>query len=470
MTVLRREPPPEVHLKDYLRILRKHRWLIIGVFLVTVIGSAMWTFTQTPIYAASATVLIEPESPKVLNNIQEVTTIGSNALEYYRTQYALIQSGPVIQQAVEQLARAQRMGALAALGAAPPAGPGDGDGRVIVPGSLTVEPVRNTQLVLVRFEHPDPALAAEVATAVANAYVRYNLDTKLKGARDALAWLTDQTAGLRAKVQESAVALQNYRVKSGLLGLQEQRQITAQKVMEVNRAHLEAQAQSLSVEAKLRELKRIVRDRASTDTIFTVVDDPLIRKLKAEMADLGVQKSKLLQTYKDKHPEVLKVEAQVQQITHRVDLELRKMLQAIETEYKVAKAREATLLGNVNQLRGEVQDLHEKEIPYLALQRENESNQQLYEAVLKRVKETGITGGLDSNNVRVVEEAVSPGSPIRPRKARSLVLSLVIGLVAGIGVAMAVEYLDTTVKSPDDVERALRLPVLAVVPAFGDKG
>ncbi len=461
MTLSELESGTQVHLKDYLRILRKHRWLITGVFLLIVIAGAIWTFLQTPIYQASATVLIEPEPPKVLN-IQEVTTIGSSALEYYRTQYALIQSTPVTQNAVDALTKAGRTAALAALGAAP-------DSRGTRPGSLTVAPIRNTQLVLVKFDHPDPVVAAEVATAVAQAYVRYNLDVKLKSTREALAWLTEQMAGLRAKVQQSSEALQNYRVKSGLLGLQEQRALTAQKIADATKAHQEAQAQRLSVEAKLREITRIAKDRAGAESISTVIDDPLIRRLKTEIADLQVQRSKLLQTYKEKHPEVLKVDAQIQQMSQRLDGEMQKTLRTLETEYRVARAREDNLLAAVNSLRREGQDVNEKEIPYLTLQRENESNQQLYEAVLKRVKETGVAGGLDANNVRVVEEARPPGVPIRPRKVLNLVLSLLIGVVAGVGVAVAIEYFDTTLKSPDDVQRVLGLPVLGIVPDFAER-
>jgi succinoglycan biosynthesis transport protein ExoP len=453
-----RQPNAEIHLKEYLRLLFKHRWLIAAVFIVTAVTGTVWTFVQTPIYQASATVLIEPELPKVLN-IQEVTSPGLGTLEYYRTQYALMTSRPVLQNAVEGLKRGNRTAAMAALG--------EGTDPHVKTGSLLIEPVRNTQLVLVQFQHPDPALAAEVATAVAQAYVKYNLDVKLKGTRDALAWLNEQMSGLRGKVEDSSTALQNYRVKSGMLGIQEQRALTAQKAQEVNRAHLEAQAQRLSIEAKLGALNRIATEQAGAESLLTSIDDPLIRRLKTEMADLQGQRSKLLQTYKERHPEVLKVDAQIQQLSQRMDADIKKALRALDTEYRVARAREDSLMSVVNRLRGEGQQLNEKEIQYGALQREQDSNQQLYEAVLKRVKETGVQGGLDSNNARVVEEAIRPGSPIRPRKQLALLMSLLVGLGLGIAAAVTVEYFDTSIKSPEDIERTLGLPVIAIVPLFG---
>ncbi|HEV8617400.1 MAG TPA: GNVR domain-containing protein [Methylomirabilota bacterium] len=448
----------EAHLKDYYRLLRKHRWLVIGLFLVTVLTVAIWTFVQTPIYQATATVLIEPEPPRILN-IQEVTPIGGPTQEYYRTQYELMTSRPIAEKVIETLNLKQRIPGLAA--AADPA-------RALT-GGVTIEPRRNTRLVLVKYESADPALAAEVANAVARQYAKHNLDLKLKAAQDALAWLTEQMSGLKAKVQESSVALQNYRVKAGIMGLQEQRQITAQKIMDFNKAYLEAQAQRLSVEAKMNELQRIAGDQGGSRTIFTVADNTLIQKLKAEASDLEVQKSKLLKTYKDKHPEVLKVQAQMDQVSQKIEAEIKTMMRGVQTEYRVAKAREETLLGNVNRLRQEGQELNEKEIQYLALQRDADSNQQLYEAVLKRLKETGVTGGLETNNVSVIEDAIVPRVPIRPSKRTNLLIAVVVGLVVGVAVALGIEYFDTTIKTPDDVERYLGVPVIGIVPIFAGK-
>jgi polysaccharide biosynthesis transport protein len=318
----------------------------------------------------------------------------------------------------------------------------------------------------VRFDSPDPALAAEVANALARQYAKHNLDIKLKGAQEALAWLTEQMNTLRAKVQESSVALQNYRVKVGIMGLQEQRQITAQKIMDFNKQYLESQAQRLSAESKMNELQRIANDRGGAQTIFTVADSPLLQRLKQEASELDVQKAKLSKVYKEKHPEILKIDAQIEQVNQRIEAETQTMLRAVQTEYRVAKAREETLLGNVNRLRGEAQELNEKEIQYLNLQRESDSNQQLYEAVLKRLKETGVTGGLETNNVSIVEDATVPRVPIRPRKTVNLIIAILVGLLIGVGTALTIEYFDTTVKTPDDVERHLGLPVIGIVPQF----
>jgi uncharacterized protein involved in exopolysaccharide biosynthesis len=439
---------------DYRRIWRKHRWVITGIFLLTVLTVSVWTSQQVPIYRASAIIMIDPEAPKFVN-LPEVTPLGASAPwdpNYYPTQYEIIKSRPVLQKAIEAMNLQQRAPHLAS--------------DRVLQASVTVEPRRNTRLVTISAEQPDPALAADIANAVASAYAQYNLQLKMKGASDALSWLSDEANRLRAKVQESAVALQNYRVKAGILGLEEQRKITAQKIMDQNKAYLEAQAQRLAVEARLQQLTQAAKDSSASQMLFTGVSNSLIEKLRGEIADLEVERSKLLKVYKAKHPEILKVEARIQQVQQRLEEEIQTIVRAVQADYKLAKSREETLFNTVNQMRREGQELNEKEIHYLALQREAETNQQLYDSVAKRLKETGVTGGLETNNIRLVEAASAPASPVRPRTVWNVGLGIVVGLVLGVAVAVGLELLDTTFRTPDDVEAHLQLPVIAIVPKF----
>ena len=449
----------ETHPKvaDVRRVLRKHWGLMTGVFLLTVLTVAIGTFLETPIYQAVATILIEPEPPKVLS-IQDVTPVGVGAgydSAYYPTQYEIIKSRAVITRALAALTpKTAGTGALANPSRA-------------LSGGLSVEPMRNTRLVLIKVAGPDAARAAAEANAIANAYAKYVVELKLKGARDALTWLTEEAGRLRAKVDESSQTLQNYRVKSGILGMQEQRQISAQKIIEANKGYLEAQAQRMAMEAKLGEMTQVAKDPAAAGTIFSETDNPLVGKIKGEIGGLETEKSKLLKVYKDKHPEIVKVDAQIQHLRGRLEAEFLGTLRSVQVQAKVARAREESQVNAVNQLRREGQELNEKESQYQNLQHEVEANQQLYDSVVKRLKETGVAGGLENSNVRIIEDATPPGAPIRPLKARNLGMSLVAGLVLAIAVAVGIEYLDTTVKTPEDVERYLGLSVIGIIPAFG---
>jgi uncharacterized protein involved in exopolysaccharide biosynthesis len=442
-------------LRDYLKVLSKRRWVIAGILVVTVASAYLFTSLQTPIFEAAATVLIEPLQPRVVN-IQDVAPETATSIEYYATQYKIIESRPIVEGAMRKL-RAKH------------AWLGGFDQYWFLRSKLTVEPVKNTRLVLVKMADPDPNFAAEYANSVATEYVGHNLALKHQAAQDATAWLNQQLSSLKAQAQQSAKALQTYQAQADLVGVQEQRQITQAKAVESHRAYLDAQNQRLTVEAKLRELSRIARDPAGAESLFIVANDPLIQKLKTEASDLQVERSKLAQVSKEKHPDLLQLDAQIKQVNQRLQAEIQKLLRAVETEYSVAKSREAALLANVNELRREARTLTERETQALALQRERDSSEELHTAVMKRFKETGIATALEANNVRIVELATPPGLPARPRTRLILMLSVVAGLALGGGVALLAESLDNRVRSPEDVERAVGLPILGIVPVFSSK-
>jgi succinoglycan biosynthesis transport protein ExoP len=445
-----------VHLHDYLRVVQRRRWPALAVFTVIVGLVVTATFLQTPTFRGTALVMIDPE-PRA-NNLQDMVSADTRT-DYHPTQWEMIKARPVVERVIETLRLKQRMPEIG--GAADPV-----DAFL---GFLTVEPRRNTRLVAVHFDHASAALAAEVATGVAGAYARFNLDQKLAASREIIAWLSEQLGQLKAQVHSSASALQKYRSQAGVLGSQEQRQITASKIMDFNRAYLEAQSHRMAVEAKLHELARVAQDKDRALTMFTVADSPLLQKLRADAAALLAERSKLLKVYKDKHPEVVKVDAQLREGQERFEAELQTLVRAVETEFRVARAREQTLLANVEALKREAQALNEKEIQHLALAHDSESNRSLYDLVQKRLKETDVSTGIESNNVRVVQEAGVPVKPHRPRKVLQVAFGLLAGAVAGLGAAFFLDYLDRSIKTPADVERYLGVPVVGIVPAFAKR-
>lgn len=445
----------EIHLRDYLRILYKRRWLAVTAFALVVALVTIGTLLQTPIFEGSVRILIDREPPRVVN-IQEVQPLDTTTQDYYQTQYEIIKSRSVIERVIESLSLTRRMPRL--VNAADPVG--------ALLGVVQVEPKRNTRLVDVKVQDPNAELAAEVANGIAKAYARFNLENKLNSAREALVWLSEQMNELKAKVQDSEVALQKYREKSGIVGIEQQRNITAEKMIDLDRSYLEAQAQRLGVEARLKELSALAKGSVQSGLLLTYRDNPLIQKLMADSSDLEVQLSKALKIYKEKHPEVLKLRSQMDQVQERMRQEVQTALRSVEAEYKVAKGREDALAGRLDAVKREALDLNEKEIQYAALQRETNSNQQLYDVVLKRVKETGLSGGLETNNIQIVEEARVSRNPVRPRIWWNISLALVVGLMLGCGLAFFVEYFDNTIKTPDEAERYLGLPTLGIIPVF----
>ncbi len=444
-----------VHLREYLRIVRKHVWLVVACFVVVVGAVAMATYVQQPIYSAATRALIEREGPRVVN-IQEVTPLGGESAEFFQTQVQIIRSRPVIQRVIDTMGLIERRPSLARAK----------DPVETFLGSVKVEPVRNTRLVEIRVEDTDPKMAAEMANAVATGYVRQTLELKLNAARDALTWLTTQVSDLRSKVNESELTLQRYREQAGLTSAEERQNLAAKKLGEFNSAYIDAKAKRLELETRLSEIRKGAQNQEALEASPLVINNPLIQRLKGQLVELEVQRSKLLKTYREKHPEVLKIQSQIDEISQKIREEVTRLVQSMESEYTALKAREGAMVGAVNQYRDEVQGLAKKEIQFGILKREADSNQQLYDLLLKRLKETGLSQGLDTNNIRIVEPAIAPFRPIKPRPILNLALGAVIGLVLGMALAFFLEYMDDTVRTPDQVEGALGVPVFALIPVI----
>jgi uncharacterized protein involved in exopolysaccharide biosynthesis len=446
----------EVPLRHYVRLLQK-RWTLVAACLAVVVGAiAVRTHLETPIYRASARLMIERETQIV--NFQQTPSYSWDSGEFFQSQIQVVRSRPVMQRVADTLNLKERSAEFA-----------QGDAATTLGNKVVVEPIRYTRLVVIGVEDPDPKLAAEMANALASSYQSQNLELKLNAARDALTWLGNQVRELKSKVNESELALQTYREQNGMVSYEEKQNLTVRKLGEFNSTYIEAKAKRLEMETRLAELRKAAQRPETLEASPMIAGNPVIQRLKGQQVELEVQRSKLLQAYKEKHPEVVKVQSQIDEVTRRIRQEVERVAQGIESEYNAMKAREAAMLGAVDQYKNEAQSLSKKEIQYGILKREADSNQQLYDVLLKRLKETSLTQGLDTNNVRLVEAAVAPRDPVRPQKLRNLALAVVLGLGLGVALAIVLDHLDDTVRTPEQVESTLEVPVLAVIPIFADR-
>jgi succinoglycan biosynthesis transport protein ExoP len=443
----------QVHLREYIRVLRKHAWLVVACFVVILATVALGTYLQRPVYRAATKALLEREGPRVVN-FQDAAGIAPESTEFFETQIQIVKSRPVAERVIDTLELKTKKPGLAL--AADPASS--------FLGSVSVEPIRNTRLIEIRVEDEDPKLAAEIANTLASTYVHQNLELKLSSARDALSWLTAQVSDLKNKVNESELALQRYREQAGLVQIEEKQSLGVRKLAEFNSGYIEAKAKRLEMETRLGELKRASTQPELLESSPMVINNPLVQKLKGQLVELEVQRSKLLKTYREKHPEVVKIQSQIDEIQQKIREEVGRLSLSMESEYNALKARENAMLQAVNQYRDEAQALGKKEIQYGILKREADSNQQLYDVLLKRLKETSLSQGLDSNNIRIVEAAIVPTFPIKPRKMLNLAIGAVMGLIVGLGAAFFLEYMDDSVRTPEQVEHALGVPVFSLIP------
>ncbi len=341
-------------------------------------------------------------------------------------------------------------------------------------GRVTVDPVRGSRLVDVSFDSVDPKFAAKAANTLIEEYVDQNLQVKLQTSENMLDWLERELASQQTKVEESERALANYRDKQNALSLDDKQNIVLSRLNQLNDAVTKAKMARVQKETQYSQVKSLMPavgvDAVPVDSIPLVAQNAQIQNLKGKLVELQHQKVQLSERYGEKHPALQNVNAQVQDTQRQLNLEVTKALQNVKNEYDTAVLEERTLSQNLEAAKADVQDLSRKSVGYNVMEREAKSNRQVYESLLQREKELRVSSNSRANNVRLVDRAEVPKVPLAPTGRRTWFMSFAIGLFAAIGVAFGLDYMNDTIKTPEDVTRRLKLPFLGLVPSVrGDK-
>ncbi|MGB0033842.1 MAG: polysaccharide biosynthesis tyrosine autokinase [Candidatus Acidiferrales bacterium] len=458
--------PREPHLLDYLIILRKHQWLILTFLLTVVTVVTIASFKMKPVYEAAARVEVDKESQSMLpfqgpNSYDEFMDMEN----YIETQSKILQSETLAFQTIKSLdlGRYPEFGgipnALAVQrGASVP-------GRPAILGAflgrLNVRRVPNSRLVEVKFEAEDPQLAARVVNAHLQNYIEQNFRSKYDATSQASNWLSGELEELRIKVQKSEDARIAYERQNQIWQIDEKQNITTQKLADLSKAVTDAQTAQAEKEAFYR-----MAISGNVDALPKAHESLVIQDLLKHKNDLDEQYADALNLYGPNYPKIQRLAAQQKEVESDLAKARKTVVETIEQEFTTARNHVQLLQEALDKQKAEANDLAEKLVQYHILQHDAESNKQLYDGLLQKLKEAGITAGLRSSNIRVVDPALAPASPSRPQKARNMLMGLLVGLVGGIGLALFREYLDNTVKSPDDIEALTGLPSLAVVPTL----
>ncbi len=371
------------HLQDYVQVIMRRRWVIITFFTVLVVAVLIGTLKQTPIYAANTTLLIERKSPKVVA-VEEVTPMGTGGgdyrayKDYYETQYRLIKGKTLIKKVADSL------------GFKP-----DNPHKGINPVKkllevIKVKPVKNSQLVEISVENPDPEMAAKIANTVAGEYIRQNLERNISASGNAAEWLSKKIAEQRQKLRDAELALQTYRQQHNI------------------------------------------------DILPQLSGEIAIEDIKAEYARLQALLANYSQRYTNKHPEVIELKAQINSLRNRIH--------GLEDS-----------------------DNSNKTMEYGVLEREVQTNKRMYELLLGRLKEIDLSSTLNVNNISIIDRAEIPEKPVKPNIALNMILAVILGLGMGTGLGFFIDYLDTTIKSPQDIKTTLETNLLGSIPAIGIK-
>ncbi|MEA1991113.1 MAG: polysaccharide biosynthesis tyrosine autokinase [Thermodesulfobacteriota bacterium] len=487
----------EVHLRDYLRVILKRRWMIATVFLVLVTTVTISNLNMDPVYQATTQILIDKENPNVVN-VEEVVGINAADRDYYQTQYEILKSKSLALKVIKDLDLknspefAPKNGGFSLMGvlgsvlgwikaitssaedAENPADKNfnpDHEYNSIIGaylGRLNISPIRNSRLVDVSFEGGDPAIIARIANTHAKLYTESGLERKYSASEDAIAWLNLRIKEEAKILKEKETDIQRFREQEGLAAIDfEDRQgIIIQSLNDLNTALTQAETEKLKKENLFSELIRLSQQPEMVESMPSIATNQVIQELKSQYVALTGEYYNLSNKYGKEHPKMVRLSAAMKGIDKKIAQEVKKTLQSVETEYRVALAEEKSIRQAMEEKKREALALNAKQIGYNSLKREMETSRSLYESLLTRVKEAGLTEGLEATNIMVVDPARIPDYPVKPKKARNVLLSIIVGLTLGVGMAFFFEYLDNTINTPDELERYFKVPFLGVVSKF----
>ena len=489
------------HLLDYLKVVGKQRKMVGGFFVTTFVLVMLGTFAATPLYQGTTQVIIEKAAPNALATTYR--TYGDNP-EFYETQFQLIQSHAVALRVVRMLSlednydtylgsyehpsifKLVRKGVRmvvakvkAVMGLPKAEGP-QGELENLkwtkadliaekIRAGIDVEPIQNSRIVAINYLSPNPEFAALVANTIAKAYLEETLEIKMEAIRRTLGWMTQKAEEERVKLDASEKKIQDYSRANNLITLENRVAVLPEQLSQVGTELVRAQTRREEAEALYNKVKNIGRNSAVAETIPAIASDPAIRTLQTQILDAEQNIMQLSGKYGEKHPVMIKALGDLKVLKEKMAQEIARSIQSIKNEYELARSTENALHAQMQKSKSEAQRANENFIQYQALNREKETNQQLYDALLAKIKEQTVTGeNQPVVNFWVVEKASIPDSPAQPRKGINALLGLAVGLFGGVGLAFLTEYLDNTVKDPEEAEITLGTPVLGTVSLNSD--
>jgi polysaccharide biosynthesis transport protein len=472
-------------LTRYLRIALRWKWVILGCIAAALLIGLVATLMMTPLYTATSTIEISRDSDKV-TKLEGVEREASTAdLEFYQTQYGLLKARSLAERVARELKlsddpkffeafKTKPTGTASNLAnqryAAAGAEQRVRDAATVLLKNVTVTPVRASRLVEIGFTSPDAGLSTRVANAWGQQFIESNLGRRFEATAYARKFLEDRLEQLRVRLEESERMLVNYAANQKIVnvpstvsgggenaGATTERSLVADDLSSLNTELSSATADRIRAESRLR-------GGTSAESLSNVA----ISSLRQRRAEASADYAKLMIQFEPGYPAARAIASQIAQLDQAIAREEGRVSSSLQTGYRDSVARERALSGRVEGLKSGLIDLKRRSIQYNIYQRDVDTNRQLYDGLLQRYKEIGVAGGVGTNNVSIVDTAQLPDRPSQPRLFNNLLLSLLIGLLIGGGLAFALEQIDEAIADPADVENTLGLPLLGAVPMTGD--
>ena len=492
----------EIDLLAYWRMLVKRRWLIVAIIALVVAIALVRTLLTPPTFRATVVMQIDSESMQVMQ-VQGITPMqGGWDPDFNQTQYELLQSRSLAERVAEDLHLAgsnifeqlrppswsERLGELLnpdsrvkeqplapkavsenpAGGETGRAGQGAANNALwqlrsatgLIQGGVSVDPIRNSHLVRVSYDSMLPAFSARVANAVADGFIAASMDRQFGASTYAKKYLEDQLAQLKSRLEESERALVSFAQIENIVPNADGTSLVGQNLADLNASLAKSQEQRIRAEARWAEASKVSGAALPADMLA----DSILRTLQQQRAQLQGQYQQKLQTFKPEYPEMRSLKGQIEESTKQIENELKNIRLSVKAEYAAALGQEKMLEAQLDELRTKTLEADRGSIQYNILKRDVDTNRQLYNALLQRYKEVGMAGGAKQSNISIIDRAQVPMSRFAPSLSRNLMLGFLLGAMLAVMIALLLEYIDDSLKSPQDIEQHLKLPVLGIIP------
>lgn len=482
-------------LRDLWRMVAKHKWLLVGVAVAGLLVALLLSFVRTPMYVATTSLQVDKRAPRVVQFGQDLDPMAQELDDRtgLGTQLELLKSRVLAERVIDEL-RLDRAGALPP----PSTAPADAAGTVDAPAdpaargvleriqdswnklrepavaatarinreevveafqeTVTVQQVRNSRMLRIEVENADPQLAARIANTMTQSFIALNLERRLESSSYAKTFLEQQLALTKARLEESERRLNQFARERRILTLDEKTNVVNQTFTEFSTALARTEQERIKIESEYNAV------RANPDSARQVLDNRGIQELKLARSRLDAEYQQNAKIYKEDFPRMQQLRAQINDIDAKIQTEVGFVLDSLAKALEMANSQEAAIRARLAATRGEIVKGQELSVEFNLLKREVDTNRELYNGLLQQVKEVGVAGGVETNNIQVVDKAEVPLFPHKPRIPLNAAIGLMAGLVLGLVLVFLMESMDDSIKLADEVEKNLDVPLLGVIP------
>ena len=445
----------EFDLRYYAGLLWRGRALVATSVAVALVLGVGVGFLQTPEYSASTTLQIDPPMPTALTVTDALVGGGGywqNA-DFYNTQFKILRSTSLGERVVEALQLKDQ-----------PPFRGATDTGGLFMSYVAVAPIPETRLVQVSVTHRDPQTAALWANTLALTYVKESVARRVQSALQASQWIQERLAVTQKSMRESQERLSRAAEGQDLIVPQGSVSAVTTSITRLNDDFISAQARRIVLEGALKQVAEMRQRGQVLDSLPQAAQDAQIAGLDGQLGNLNLEFSRLKEKYKPAHPAVQRVQAQIDELRKVKETRIKQIVDAMQVELSQVVRREADLKAAIEQQKQVASTQSRKTTELETLRKEADSAKSLYDVLLQKLNETDIAASIRNNNVTVVERAIPPTAPFRPRKTRLAGLAALFGLALGTALVLGKEYINNTIRDPEEVERYLHLDLLAAVP------